>query len=82
MRIVISNNTIKFSKYSALPYRRHHSTPLRINLFAAVDSSELNSWILDVSLHTSTYKINSGTSVNFTEEYGSFTSSTMSTYLS
>jgi hypothetical protein len=60
MWIVTSKSKIKFSKYSALSYRRHHSTCLRINLFAVVDTSELNTWILDVSLYTSTYKINSG----------------------
>jgi len=61
MQIVARKDKIKFSKYSALSYRRH----LSINLFTVVYPSELNTWIQDVSLHTTKYKINSGTSVNF-----------------
>ena len=65
MQVVTRNNKMKFSKYSALSYMRHLSTHIRINHFAAVYPSEMNTWILDVSLHTTTYKINNGTSVNF-----------------
>jgi uncharacterized membrane protein len=62
--------------HNTLVHETHHYTP------QGLDNFGLNISLLHISIHTTTYKVNSGTSLSCIQVYGSITLSVILTFLS